>query len=200
MPRPFADEERELLRHKLRDAARLRIEEAGVRAMSVADLTRQVGISKGAFYLLYESKDALVMEVLGAVEAEMRSALQQAVVERSGTPVETMTQVVRALFDAVGGHPVLGLLADPEEGPHIFRMVPPDEMAARAEDDDRWFAELAQQLKADGVMSASVDDDALAAIARLSLTVARDPELSAHPGLVPMLCESLGAHLAGGGA
>jgi len=197
MPRPFAEEERELLRHKLLDAARRRIEEVGVRAMSVADLARQVGISKGAFYLLYESKDALVMGVLGDAEAEVRSALRETAADRSGTPAATMSEVVRAMFEAVGSHPVLGLLADPEEGPHIFRMVPPEDMAARAADDDRWFAELAGQLKADGVMSDAVGDDALAAIARLALTVKRDPDLAEHSALVGLLCEALGAHLAG---
>jgi AcrR family transcriptional regulator len=165
--------------------------------MAVADLTRQVGISKGAFYLLYESKDALVMEVLGDAEAEVRSALQETAAERSGTPADTMIGVVRAMFEAVGSHPVLALLADPEEGPHIFRMVPPDEMTARVADDDRWFAGLATQLKADGAMSDAVDDDALAAVARLALTVKRDPDLAAHEGLVDLLCESLGTHLAG---
>lgn len=168
--------------------------------MSVADLTRQVGISKGAFYLLYESKDALVMEVLGNVEAEVRAALQETASDRSETPAATMTEVVRTMFDAVGSHPVLALLADPEEGPHIFRMVPPEDMAEMAADDDRWFAELAGQLQADGVMSTAVDDDALAAIARLALTVARDPDLAGHPGLVGMLCESLGQYLAGADA
>lgn len=168
--------------------------------MSVADLTRQVGISKGAFYLLYESKDALVMEVLENVEAEVRSALQKTAADRSGNPTATMTEVVTSMFDAVGSHPVLALLADPEEGPHIFRMVPAEDMAAMAADDDRWFAELAGQLKADGVMSDAVGDDALAAIARLALTVTRDPDLAEHPGLVGLLCEALGAHLAGGRA
>ena len=197
MPRPFAEKERDLLRAKLLDAARRRIEEVGIRAMSVADLTRQVGISKGAFYLLYESKDALVMDVLGGAEAEVRTALVATAADRSGAPTTTMTRVVRAMFSAVGSHPVLALLVDPDEGPHIFRMVPDDEMAARAADDDRWFAGLAAQLKADGVMSDAVDDDALAAIARLALTVSRDPDLAKHHGLVGMLCDSLGAHLAG---
>jgi AcrR family transcriptional regulator len=165
--------------------------------MSVADLTRQVGISKGSFYLLYESKDTLVMTVLGDAEAEVRTALQETAADRSETSAETMTAIVRSMFDAVGSHPVLGLLADPEEGPHIFRMVPPEELAARAADDDRWFAELTERLKADGVMSAAVDDDALAAIARLALTVTRDPDLAEHRGLIGLLCESLGAQLAG---
>lgn len=165
--------------------------------MSVADLTRQVGIAKGSFYLLYESKEALVMEVLIDAETGVRTSLRETAADRSGTAEATMTAVVRSMFEAIGSHPVLGLLADPEEGPHIFRMVSAEELAARTADDDRWFAELTQQLKADGVMSASVPDDSLAAIARLALTVTRDPDLAGHPGLVGMLCESLGARLAG---
>ncbi|HVR32386.1 MAG TPA: TetR/AcrR family transcriptional regulator [Acidimicrobiia bacterium] len=199
MPRPFAESERELLKQKLRAVARQRIEEAGVRAMSIADLTRQVGVSKGAFYLLYESKDQLVMEVLGEVEEELRTTLSEVAGEREGTTVAVMTRVVRSLFDAVGNHPVLALLADPDEGPHIFRMVPPDEMEERMADDDRWFAGLAADLQADGVLAPDVGDDILAGIARLALTVRRDPDLRRHRYLVDILCESLGARLGGDG-
>ena len=198
MPRAFADEERELLRKKLRAIARQQIEERGVRAMAVADLTRAVGISKGAFYLLYESKDALVMEILGEVEVELRTLLTEVAADRSGTPTEVMTAVVRTFFDAVGTHPIMALLADPEEGAHIFRMVTPEQMEERMADDDRWFGDLTARLKADGVLATDTPDDILAAVARLALTVRRDPDLERHPGLVDVLCEALGARMAGG--
>lgn len=166
--------------------------------MSVADLARQVGISKGAFYLLYESKDALVMEILDEVESEVRNRLLEVATDRSGSPSEVMFGVIRTMFDAVGGHPVLALLADPEEGPHIFRMVPPEQLAERMADDDRWFAEVAAGLRADGILADDVTDDILAAIARMALTVSRDPDLVAHPSLIAVLCEALADRLAGG--
>ena len=199
MPRPFADEERTLLKQKLHAAARQRIEQSGVRSMSVADLARQVGISKGAFYLLYESKDTLVMEILDEVEYEVRNRLLEVAADRAGSPSEVMSGVVRTMFEAVGGHPVLALLADPEEGPHIFRMVPPEQMAARMADDDRWFGEVAAGLRSDGIFADDVADDILAAIARMALTVSRDPGLVAHPSLIDVLCEALGDRLAGDG-
>lgn len=200
MPRPFAEHERQMLRDKLREVARARMEAAGVRGMSVADLTRQVGISKGAFYLLYDSKDALVMEVLVAVEAEVRAALRAAASPGIGTPTATMTAVVAALFDSVQRHPILSLLSDPEEGPLIFRMVSPAELEARMRDDDRWFSELAADLRSEGTLAADVEPAVLAGVARLALTVSRDPDLRRHPGLIDLLCESLGARLAGQGA
>lgn len=198
MPRAFADEERELLKKKLRAVARQQIEERGVRAMAVGDLTRAVGISKGAFYLLYESKDALVMEILGDVEVELRALLTDVAGDRSGTPVEVMTVIVRTLFEAVGTHPIMALLADPEEGAHIFRMVTPEQLEERMVDDDRWFGDLTARLKADGVLAADIGDDILAAVARLALTVRRDPDLERHPALVDVLCDALGARLAKG--
>ncbi|MEX2278582.1 MAG: TetR/AcrR family transcriptional regulator [Acidimicrobiia bacterium] len=199
MPRPFADEERTLLKQKLHASARQRIEQSGVRSMSVADLARQVGISKGAFYLLYESKDALVMEILDEVESEVRNQLVEVASDRTGSPTQVMYGVVHTMFEAVGGHPVLALLADPEEGPHIFRMVTPEQMAERVADDDRWFAELAAGLRGDGILADDVGDDILVAIARMALTMSRDPELVAHPRLIDVLCEALAARLAGDG-
>ncbi|HSJ27662.1 MAG TPA: TetR/AcrR family transcriptional regulator [Acidimicrobiia bacterium] len=198
MPRPFADQERELLRRKLVLLARRRIEESGIRAMSIEDLTRQVGISKGAFYLLYDSKDALVMQVLGEAETEVRDRLLAVAADRSADPTTLSTRVVREIFEVMGGHPVLALLADPEEGAHIWRMVPPEDMEARMTDDDAWFATLTAGLRSEGVFGPDVSDDTLAAIARLSLAVARDPDLNRHPDLPELLVQALGAHLSGG--
>lgn len=199
MPRPFAEEERLLLKQKLHADARRRIEQSGVRSMPVADLARQVGISKGAFYLLYESKDALVMEILDQVESEVRNQLLAVASDRTGSPSQVMHGVVRTMFEAVGAHPILALLADPEEGPHIFRMVPPEQLVERAADDDRWFAELAAGLRRDGILAEDVGDDMLAAIARMALTLTRDPDLRTHPSLIDVLCEALADRLAGGG-
>ena len=193
MPRPSDPQ----ARVRLLAAAKKAFVEKGLDRAKVEDITQAAGMSKGAFYLLYESKDQLVMEVLGEVEDELRSTLSEVAGDRSGAPVDVMTTVVRALFDAVGNHPVLALLADPDEGPHIFRMIPPDEMEERMADDDRWFAELAADLRADGVLAPDVGDDILAGIARLALTVRRDPDLRRHRHLVDILCESLGARLGG---
>ncbi len=172
MPRPFTNGERSLLRQKLRHAARVRIEQVGIRATAVADLTREVGISKGAFYLLFESKEELVAEVFTEVEAEVRAELD-ALVDRPARPEDRLGAVIGFLFEVVAGHPLLRLLSDPDEGPLLWRTVPEAEMAERMADDDRYFRSVARRLKAGGSLATDVSPDLVASLPRLALAVAQ---------------------------
>ena len=63
MPRPFSARERDLLRRRLLEASRDAFAAFGSRA-SVDDVVRAAGISQGAFYLFYESKEALLLDLL----------------------------------------------------------------------------------------------------------------------------------------
>ena len=57
MPKAFTDQEKEVLREQLREKGRALFEAHGLRKTSVDEIVRAVGISKGAFYLFYKSKE-----------------------------------------------------------------------------------------------------------------------------------------------
>jgi len=199
MPRPFSDQERHLLRERLRRTARSRIEEVGIRATSVDDLSRRVGISKGAFYLLYESKEDLVVAVFSDVEEEVRASLDELVARGEGSPKERMTEFVRFVFESIDRHPLLTLLADSVEAPVLWRSVTPEEMAERMADDDRYFAGLAGVLHSEGVLDPTVSGEVVAGIPLLALAVARGRDLigeERYNQLVGLVAEGLGSRLA----
>ena len=59
MPRPFTTAETEAIHPLLLDAGAASFARAGIRRTTVEDLARAAGISKGAFYRFFESKEAL---------------------------------------------------------------------------------------------------------------------------------------------
>lgn len=69
MPRP-ADPH---ARAALVSAARVEFARRGLKGARIEDITAACGLSKGAFYLHFPSKEALFGEVVGAFEAEMHS-------------------------------------------------------------------------------------------------------------------------------
>src|SRR5262245_21954927 len=71
MPRAFSGRERALIRRRRLQAGRDRLAAFGGRA-SVDDVVRAAGTSKGAFNLLYESRDALRLDVLEQLEAALQ--------------------------------------------------------------------------------------------------------------------------------
>src|SRR4051794_41498139 len=94
MPRTFSDADRERIRQRLRQAGRDSFATLGLRRTAVDDLVRAAGISKGAFYLFYESKEELLQEILEHLESTMHTG----VLERVCTPSLTARQSLGELF------------------------------------------------------------------------------------------------------
>ncbi len=74
MARSFTEREKENIKRSLQEACKQNWTQYGYKKTSVDDLCRQVGISKGAFYLFFESKEALFCEVLCSVQEQIRNA------------------------------------------------------------------------------------------------------------------------------
>ena len=64
MSKKFTENERELIRQKLKDAAMDCLQLYGLRKTSVDELVQRATISKGAFYSFYASKELLFFDVL----------------------------------------------------------------------------------------------------------------------------------------
>ncbi len=77
MGRSFTDAERAEIRNKLKTICRESWKIQGYRKTSVDSLCKEAGISKGAFYLFYDSKEQLFYEII----AEMQTDIYKAAVE-----------------------------------------------------------------------------------------------------------------------
>ena len=71
MARSFTELEKENIRNKLQEACKQSWTQYGYKKTSVDELCRQAGISKGAFYLFFESKEALFCEVLCSIQGQI---------------------------------------------------------------------------------------------------------------------------------
>lgn len=71
MARSFTEREKENIKRSLQESCKQSWTQYGYKKTSVDDLCKQVGISKGAFYLFFESKEALFCEVLCSVQEQI---------------------------------------------------------------------------------------------------------------------------------
>lgn len=74
MARSFTEREKENIKRSLQEACKQSWTQYGYKKTSVDAICKQVGISKGAFYLFYESKEALFCDVLCSVQEQIRNA------------------------------------------------------------------------------------------------------------------------------
>ena len=79
MARTFTEREKENIKRSLQEACKQSWTQYGYKKTSVDDLCKQVGISKGAFYLFFESKEALFCEVLYSVQEQICNAASKVI-------------------------------------------------------------------------------------------------------------------------
>jgi AcrR family transcriptional regulator len=173
VPRAFTPSEQVTVRSRLLQAGRDAIGRGGFRKTAVEDLTRAVGISKGAFYRFFETKEALWIALLQESEAAARSELEQVLADPAPG---LLRRVLDRMFRGVWDDPLLLALADPEDLAWLTRSVPPDVLAAARRDDDRFFEELARALVARGALRDDVDPSVFAGLPAVALALAQARE------------------------
>ncbi len=156
MPRGFSERERERIREGLLEQGRTFLGTYGVRKTNVEDLTRAVGISKGAFYLFYASKEELFYEVLSRWEDEYHEELLAAAVRPRVAPPRQVEEFLRTAFSAWKTHPLFTNF-DPAEYEHLLRRLPEEKVEANLRKDKVFVGKLLDLWRANGV---KVDCDA----------------------------------------
>ena len=98
MARSFSEREKENIRKSLMDICKQNWTQYGYKKTSVDEICKQAGISKGAFYLFFESKEALFCEVLCSVQREICEMAAAAMEEEKGKPgvVKALKLIYRA--------------------------------------------------------------------------------------------------------
>lgn len=79
MARSFTEREKENIKRSLQEACKQSWTQYGYKKTSADDLCKLVGISKGAFYLFFESKEALFCEVLCSVQERICNAASEVI-------------------------------------------------------------------------------------------------------------------------
>lgn len=150
MPRGFSEEEKERIRGGLLEHGRTFLTTYGIKRTNVEDLTRAVGISKGAFYVFYASKEELFYEVLSLWENEYHTELLEAAVRPGVTPRRQVEEFLRAAFSVWKAHPLFTNF-DPEEYEHLLRRLPEEKVEANLRKDEVFVGRLLDLWRANGV-------------------------------------------------
>ena len=64
MPKAFTEEKRIKIKEALMETALDLFHDKGTKALSIAELTKRVGIAQGSFYHFWKDKDALIIELI----------------------------------------------------------------------------------------------------------------------------------------
>lgn len=164
MPRAFSPDERSRIEEGLRAAGRQAFSAHGLRRVTVDDLARAAGISKGAFYLFFDSKEALLLDLLQRFEADFQRTVLDEVLRPEFGPVESLRTLLRTAVALRGTEPLLRNLSD-ADAEVLMRRIPPDQAEFLREADVASARRFVDYWRAQGEPIA-VDADVLTGLMR----------------------------------
>ena len=150
MPKAFSEHEKETIRVQLREKARKLFEKQGLKKTSVGELAQAAGISKGAFYLFYESKEELFLEILEGLEADFRARIFDFSVSSARNARKLLAGLFKDVLLTRDQYPLLKNFGRTEYE-YLARKLPRQRIQAHAHRDDRFVDEFIKKMKREGI-------------------------------------------------
>src|SRR5215208_8163664 len=150
MPKAFSAHEKETLRAQMREKGKKLFEKQGLKKTSVDELTEAVGISKGAFYLFYESKEELFLEILEELETDFRAEIFDVSVNPKEDAHELLAKLLKSALLTWDRYPLLKNfgMADYE---YLARKLPAERIQAHANQDNEFVSDFIKRIKREGI-------------------------------------------------
>jgi AcrR family transcriptional regulator len=157
MPKAFTEQEKDWIRTRLVEQGYELFATYGLKKTNIEELTQAAGISKGAFYLFYESKEALFMDVVELAEQRFRHEILEAIDQPGPSPRARLVAVFRKAFDLAEAMPILQFLTG-SDFDLLYRRVPPEKFQAHLASDRLFIEELIDRCRQAGIpIQASTD-------------------------------------------
>lgn len=151
MPKGFSEREKTLIRAQLLAKGRELFATQGIKKANVEDLTKAANISKGAFYLFFNSKEELFFEILGQFEDDYHANLIEAAARRGAAPRQRVKDVLTQAFTIWRTH-ALFTHFNQEEYEYLLRKLPAELSQANVDKDAIFVGQLLDQWRTQGVM------------------------------------------------
>jgi AcrR family transcriptional regulator len=150
MPKAFSDKERETIRTQMREKGRKLFEKQGLRKTSVDELTEAAGISKGAFYLFFDSKEELFMEILEQIEKEIQSSILDFAIKSKENARKNVSDMLRSFLLTWDAYPLLKNFSR-SDFDYLVRKIPVERAVQHANNDEDFINEFIKKIRQEGI-------------------------------------------------
>jgi AcrR family transcriptional regulator len=150
MPKAFTDNEKELIKKRLLEQGYKLFSAYGLKKTNVEEIAKAAGISKGAFYHFYVSKEALFMDVIEQVEIRLRQELLVALDLPGPSPRARLFAVLKKAFNLFEAIPILQFFTGSDYD-QLFRRIPAEKLQEHLTGDRLFFEELITHCREAGI-------------------------------------------------
>ena len=174
MPKGFSEREKELIKIKLFEKGSELFAKYGLKKTSIDEIVKAVGISKGAFYKFYNTKEELFINIIRQVEKDYRATLDEELSKLSPSEL-SLEYILNRSMELIEDNPLILTLVKPDEFNYIYRKMPEEAFKENMEIDHNYTESLINKLKEKGV-KLSCDNSQLMALSMsvLALLIYKD--------------------------
>ncbi|MGD0004699.1 MAG: TetR/AcrR family transcriptional regulator [Anaerolineaceae bacterium] len=198
MPKGFTESEKNLIGERLLEQGYRQFSAYGLKKTSIEELAAASGISKGAFYLFYESKEALFMDVIEQAEKRFRLELLEAIDLPGPSPRARLLRVFQKAFDLLKTTPILKFFTGSDYD-LLFRRVPAEKFQQHLASDEVFIGELLDRCRKSGIPIRAQVEEISGLLYALVLTVLHEDDFGPgnFKGTVDTLMELMAAYCVG---
>lgn len=150
MPKAFSDQEKETIRAQFREKGKKLFEKHGLKKTSVDELTEAVGVSKGAFYLFFESKEELFMEILEQFEKEIQTSILEFSIKSKTNARKNVSDMLKGFLLTWDAYPLLKNFSQTDFD-YLVRKIPKERAMQHASNDEAFTNEFIKKIKREGI-------------------------------------------------
>lgn len=150
MPKAFSETEKETIRTQMRAKGQKLFEKQGLRKTSVDEITQAVGISKGAFYFFFESKEELFMEILEQIEKEIQGSILEFTIKPKANARKNVGDMLRGFLLTWDAYPLLKNFSKTDFD-YLVRKIPAERAMQHANNDDDFINEFIKKMRREGI-------------------------------------------------
>lgn len=150
MPKAFSDQEREAIRVQMHEKGKKLFERHGLKKTSVDELSTAVGISKGAFYLFFNSKEELFLEILEQIEKEIQASILEFAIKPKVNARKNVSDMLKGFLLTWDAYPLLKHLTKADFD-YLVRKVPAERALQHANNDEEFTNQFIRKIKKEGI-------------------------------------------------
>lgn len=198
MPKAFSEHEKEIIRARLLEQGYKQFAAHGLKKTNIEELAQSVGISKGAFYIFFDSKETLFMDVVELAEERFRQEILAAIDLPGPTPRARLFAVLQKSFTLWKKMPILQFFTSSDYD-LLYRRVSPEKIQEHLQSDRFFIEELIAHCREAGIPMRARADEISGLFIALFLTSLHEDDFGAQNfhGTVDLLLEMVAAFCLG---
>jgi AcrR family transcriptional regulator len=125
-------------------------EKQGIRKTTIDELTEAVGISKGAFYQFFDSKEELYLEILEQIEREIQSTILDFTIHPKADAHKNVSDLLKSYLLTMEAYPLVKNFGR-SDFDYLVRKIPAERVLQHANSDEEFTQEFIRKIEREGI-------------------------------------------------